>query len=279
MGNLRVQMDGLAQGIATSAHERMMAVGDSQAQTASMLLAFGRERTAMAKALKSGLAADRVGRSINLYALRADAGVLCERLRRDHVHMRRSLRRKLGQSSEAVATFVAALRADFAKGRANFAKAHRHMAKAQRTGLAKDRRERALDVVELINNFRASRGEMAHELAESLAKSTQNVRFRVAGLKKELRASLQKTREDASVSRQIPSYLLAAQRGGATRVPSSARPRAPEERKKKRRVGTKTSVTKTVSAFVRKPAKQKKKATVANAVRAFVGKRQKPKRK
>ena len=147
--------------------------------------------------------------------------------------MRRSLHRRLAQSTEAVATFVASLRTDFAKERAGFTKAHRHMAKAQRTGLAKDRRDRALDVAELINNFHASRGEMAHELAESLAKFTQNVRFRVAGLKKELRASLQKTREDASVPRQIPSYLLAAQRSGAARVPSSALPRAPEERKKK----------------------------------------------
>lgn len=170
MGNLREQMEALAQGIVTSARERMMAVGSSKAQTASMLSAFGRERTAMG----------------------------------------RDLRRKLAQSTEAVATFVASLRADFAKGRADFAKAHRQMTKAQRAGLAKDRRHRSREVAELMNDFHVSRGEMAQELAESLAKSTQEIKSQVSGLSR-FRASLQKFREDAGFRRQIPNSLKEGQ--------------------------------------------------------------------
>lgn len=235
MDTMRDQMEALTQGIAISARERELAVGDSKVQTARMLQAFGRERAAMAKSLKSGLVADRAGRSVNACAIRANTGTMCQEFRQDHVRMGRSLRRGLVQSTEAVATFVASLRADFAKARAGFTKAHRHMAKAQRTGLAKDRRDRSRDVAELINNFHVSRGEMAQDLAESLAKSTQDVRSHVSGLNEWHRASLQlqKSRKDAAVPRRIPSYLLTAQGGGAARVPSSALPREPEERKKK----------------------------------------------
>lgn len=235
MDTMRDQMEALTQGIAASARERELAVGDSKVQTVRMLQAFDRERAVMAKALKSGLDAERTDRSVNARAIRANTGTMRQEFRQDHVHMRRSLRRRLAQSTEAVATFVASLRTDFAKGRAAFAKAHRHMAKAQRTELAKDRRDRSRDVAELINNFHVSRGEMAQELAASLAKSTQDVRSHVSGLNEWRRASLQlqKSRKDAAVPRQIPSYLLTAQGGGAARVPSSALPREPEERKKK----------------------------------------------
>jgi len=232
MSNLRDQMEVLAQGIATSARERKMAVGSSKAQTASMLQAFGRERAVMAEALKSSFAADHVGRSVNVCTMRANTGTMCEGFRQNHVRVRRSLRRKLAQSTEAVATFVASLRADFDKGRADFAKTHRHIAKAQRAGLAKDRRDRSREVAELVNDFHVSRGEMAQELAESLAQSTQEIRSQVSGLNR-FRASLEKIREDAWVPRQIPNSLLAAQAGGAVRVPISAPSREPEERQKK----------------------------------------------
>ncbi|MBI2317280.1 MAG: hypothetical protein HYU75_09825 [Betaproteobacteria bacterium] len=251
-------MKALTQSIATSARERQMAVGDSRVQTARMLQAFGRERAVMAKILNFGLVADRVVRSVNVCALRADGGALRERLLRDHGHMRRSLRRRLGQSSEAVATFVAALRADFAKGRVDVAKAHRHMARAQRAGLAKDRRDRSREVAELINDFHLSRGEMARELAESLAKSTQDIRSHVSGLNEWCRASLQKSRGSASPPRQIPSHLLASQGGGTAQGPSSTLRPEPEEHHEK--AGKKKmAADKALRAFDRMPGKPKQK--------------------
>jgi len=225
-------MEVLGQGIATSARERKMAVGDRKEQTTRMLQAFGRERAVMAKALKSSFAADRVGRSVSVCTMRANTGTMCEGFRQDHFRVRRSLRRRLAQSTEAVATFVASLRDDFDKGRADFAKTHRHMAKAQRAGLAKDRRDRSHEVAELMNGFHVSRGEMAQELAESLAKSTQEIRSQVSGLNR-FRASLEKIREGAWVPRQIPNSLLAAQVGGAAPAPFSTFSREPEERQKK----------------------------------------------
>ena len=233
MGNMRDQMEALTQGIATSARERQVAVGDSKVQTARMLQAFGRERAVMAKTLKCGLVADRVGRSVNVCAIRANTGTMRQEFRQDHVRIRRSLRRRLAQSTEAVATFMASLRADFAKGRADFAKGHRDMTEAQRAGLAKDRCDRSREVAELMNNFHVSRGEMAHELAESLAKSMQHITSQVSGLKKGFTASLQKIRKDASTRGQIPNSLLAAQGGGTAQVLFSALNREPEERKKK----------------------------------------------
>ena len=182
MGNLRDQMEALTLGIATSARERKMAVGDSKAQTARTLQAFGRERMAMAKDLKSGFVADGVSRSANVHTILANTGTMCDGFRKDHVRMQRSLRRRLVQSTEAVATFVASLHADFAKGRADFAKAHRHMIKAQRAGLAKDRRDRSGEVAELMNNFQVSRGEMAQELTENLDAFTGRIRSHVSGL-------------------------------------------------------------------------------------------------
>jgi sRNA-binding protein len=175
-------MEVLTQGIATSARERKMAAGDSKAQTASMLQAFGRERTAMAKDLKSGFVADCVSRSANVHTILANTGTMRDGFRQDHVRMQRSLRRRLVQSTEAVANSVASLRADFAKGRADFTKAHSHMTKAPRAGLAKDRRGRSGEVAELINNLQVSRGEMADELTENLKAFTGTIRSHVSGL-------------------------------------------------------------------------------------------------
>ena len=143
-----------------------------------------------------------------------------------------STRRRLGKSTEAVASSVVFLRADFAKGRADFAKAHRHMIKAQRAGLAKDRRDRSREVAALINDFHVSRGKMAQELAASLAKSAQEIRFEVSGLNG-FRASLQKFRDDAWAPWQIPNSLLVAQAGGATPAPFSASSHEPEKHQKK----------------------------------------------
>ena len=200
MSNLMDQMEVLAQGIVTSARERQLAVGNSVVQTARMLQAFGQERMAMAKDLKSGFAAERAVRSVDVRAMLANANAMCEGFRQDHVRMGRSLRRKLVETTEEVASFVASLRADFAKGRVDFAKAHRHMTKAERAALVKDRVVRSCEVAELMNDFHVSRGEMAQELAESLAKFTQEIRSHVSGLTR-FRAVLEKTREDARVSR------------------------------------------------------------------------------
>lgn len=232
MSNLKDQMEVLAQGIASSARERNMAVGDSKVQTAMMLKAFGLERMAMASDLKSGFAADHASRLANVHTIRANAGTMCEGFFRDHVRMRRSLRQRLAKSTEAVANFVASLRADFAKGRADFAKAHRHTIKAQRAGLAKDRRDRSREVAALMNDFHVSRGKMAQELAASLAKSAQAIRFEVSGLNG-FRASLQKIRDDAWNPWQIPNSLFAAQAGGAAPAPFSTLGSEPDKRQKK----------------------------------------------
>lgn len=204
MDNLRDQMEALAQGIVTSERERKMAVGDSRAQTASMLSTFGRGHAAMARALKSGLADGCLDRSANV-------GTMREVFRRDHDRMGRDLRRKLALTSEGTVTVVASLRAAFAK-------AHHHMTKAQRAGLAKDRRNRAGEMAKLMNDFHVSHGEMAQELAESLAKSTQEIKSKVSGLSG-FRLLLQKSREGASFPGPIPNYLLAAQGGGEARAP------------------------------------------------------------
>jgi len=248
MDNLRDQMEALAQGIVTSAREREIAVGDSKVRTAGMLQAFGLERMAMGKDSKSGFAADRAVRSVDVRAMLADTNAMCEGFRQDHVRMGRSLRRKLVETTEEVASFVASLRADFAKGRVDFAKAHRHMTKAQRAALVKDRGDRSREVAGLMNDFHVSRGEMAQQLAEGMAKFTQEIRSHVSGLTR-FGAVLEKTREDARVPRRIPNSLL------AVRVPFSAPGHEPE-------VG-----------------REKTKSTFSESVRAFVGKSEKPKKK
>lgn len=262
MDNLREQMQALAQGIVTSASERMMAVGDGQAHTARTLQAFGRERAAMARVLKSGLVAGRAVRSVDVCTLRANVGAMCEEFRQDHARTRRSLCRRLAQSTEAVASFVASLRADFSKGRADFSNAHRRMTEAHRAGLAKDRRDRSREVAELMNDFHVSRRDMAQELAESLAKSTQEIKSQISGLNG-FRASLRKIREDAWVTRQIPSRLFSAQVGGAAPVQFSGLSREPEDDEIE---------------------EGREKATIGEAISRFVGeggrnRREKPKRK
>lgn len=168
---MREKMEALTQSILTSAHERQMAVADGRQQTAKMLRAFGRERAAMSKALKSSLVADRNSRSIDVCALLSDA---CTQ-------------------------------------RANFAKSHRHMARALHTGLSKARRSRSRDVAELINGFHKSRSDMARRLSDSLTTATQDIRSHVSGLREWQAVSTWRGGEDPSVPKQIPSYLLTGQ--------------------------------------------------------------------
>lgn len=174
---MREKMEALTQSIVTSARERQMAVADGRQQTAKMLRAFGRERAAMAKALKSSLVADRNSRSVDVCALLADA---CTQ------------------------------RADFAKG-------HRHMARALHTGLSKARRSRSRDVAELINGFHKSRSDMAQKLSDSLTTATQDIRSHVSGLREWHTVSSRRGCEEASVVRPIPSYLLPGQGARAAR--------------------------------------------------------------
>lgn len=214
MGNLRDQMEVLAQGIATSARERKMAVGDSQAQTASMLSTFGREHAAMARALKSGLA----------------------------------------ESTKGMVTNVALLRADFAK-------AHGHMTKVQGAGLAKDRRDRSREVAELMNDFHVSRGEMAQELTESLQKFAQRVQFQVSSLREGFRNSRREVREDVQAAHQVWNFLLLGQAGVAaqTAIPASLRHHRPAGGFEMGEAEEKVTVGEAVRRFIGKPGKPKKK--------------------
>ena len=240
MDSMREQMQALTQGIAASARARQMAVDNSKVLTARMLQSFGRERTAMAETLESGFAADREARMVNTGAILSNTGAMRQAFRQDQVRMRRGLRSTLAESTEAVERFVDSLRADISKGCADVAKAHRHMAKTQRTALAKERRDRSRDVAKLINNFHAARGEMAQELAESLSKTTQDVKFCVSGLNEWRTAALHKTRENASVPGAFSflNHMPAVQGSGENQAPfavsSTAAITASQKRAKKK---------------------------------------------
>lgn len=212
-GNIGKHMATLVPGIASAASERERVVGDIKLQTANMLHAFGRERRAMVKTLKSELAADRVSRSAEVLAIRNNASEMSNRFRQKHVLMRHSLRQSLVESREAVGASVASLFIDFSKERTDFfkahhrmgkaqcaglakdrrdrshamaelmrsfTKAHRHMARVQWAGLAKGRRDRSQTVAELMQGFHVSRGKMVRELAKSLAKTTQVTKVQVS---------------------------------------------------------------------------------------------------
>lgn len=137
----------------------------------------------MAKVLKSDLATDRKSMSVDVLAIRDQSNMMREGLRRDHLHVRRSLRKSLLQSREALVNYVALLRVDFAMERASFSKMFRHTTKTQCSALAKGRRDRSHAVVNLIKGFHASRGAMAQELADTLAKSTQGIKAQVSDLR------------------------------------------------------------------------------------------------
>ena len=252
---MREQMRALTQNIAASVSERLMAVGDSRVETAGMLQAFGRDRAQMAQALKSSLAADRAIRSADVDTLRADAAALCEEFRHDRVQMRRTLQRGLHQSSEAVAGYIAAMRADLEQGRASLSKLNRRMARAQRTAMVKDRRERSQDVAELMNNFCASRAEMAQELSESLAQTMENVRAHVSGLSEWGKASFQHIRNEQPARSVSPNHQVAVK----TSAKAGAKARAPAATALPKAVKKKSPAAKAVHAAVRMPRKAKKK--------------------
>jgi len=74
------------------------------------------------------------------------------------------------------------MRAELAQGRASLANLNGRMARTQRTAMVKDRHDRSQDVAELMDNFCASRAQMAQELSQSLAQTMENVRAHVSGL-------------------------------------------------------------------------------------------------
>lgn len=161
MDNLRNQMVGLRQSIATAARERHKGLGAIKKETADALRTFARERVATAEALQADLAAGRRLRVADVQAIRANAGSMCADFRQERGHMRLSLRQSLDQSRGAVVGAVAALRASCAKERSAFAKAYRQMAKAQRSGLSKAHREHSRSVVALMGGFSRARHQMA----------------------------------------------------------------------------------------------------------------------
>lgn len=250
MDDFRNQMAALMQGIAASACERERVIAEIRLKTANMLRAFGRERMAIAKALQSDRASDRMVRSAEVSAIRDQARVICEGFCQDHGRMRRSLRQRLTQSRKAVMTSVASLRLDFSKQ-------HRQMAKAQRAAGVNRRRDRSHAVAELMKHFHASHSKMAHELARSLAESTQVIKAQVAGLRWP-GASFQKVGDGAGLAAQTGSRLVVARYGENFPVSMSAPDRAPEKSEKE--MGHKKTVgSETVRHTVGKAWKAKKK--------------------
>lgn len=214
MDNLRNQMVGLMQGIATSARERRKGLDTIKKETAETLRMFGRERMVMAAGLQAELATARTLRASDVRSICDNADTMCQNFRQEHGRMGRDLRQSLGQSRQAVVRAVTALRAQFSKESANCAKEHRHMAKTlcagllkdhrhrthatqaliggftkarhhmartQNTGLARDRRSRSEAVTELMQGFHLSREKMAHELMNSLTASRREARPQLYG--------------------------------------------------------------------------------------------------
>lgn len=260
MSNIGKHMEALVPGIASAASEREKVVGDIRRQTAHMLRDFGRERRAMAKVLKSDLAADRKSMSVDVLAIR-------EGFRRDHLHMRRSLRKSLLQSREAVVNYVAFLRVDFAMERASFSKMLRHTTKAQCSALAKGRRDRSHAVVDLIKGFHASRGAMAQELADTLAKSTQGIKAQVSDLRGSVAPMLKASSAVKHPAQEISPQSASAHGGSSLSVEHGAAP-----------------FTWPISAPEHKPEhahpnEYQAKTAIADAGRYIVGKPGKPKKK
>lgn len=183
MNNTRNYTQALMPSIAAEARERARVVSDIKAQTANMLHAFGRERTAMVKALKSELATDRTSRSNKLLAIRQHTSTMRDGFRQEHRSMRRTLRKNLKESTQAVINYVSALRVEVAKERASFSNMFSQMSKVQHAELVKDCHSRSGTVENLIKGFHATRTAMAQQLANMLAQSTQGIRAQVLDLR------------------------------------------------------------------------------------------------
>jgi hypothetical protein len=183
MNNMRNQMQAAVPGMSAGALERAQVIGDIKVQTANMLRAFGRERAAMVKAMKSELATDRMSRSSSLLAIRQQTNAMCDGFRRDHGGMRRTLRKSLRESTQSIVNYVAALRVEVAKERADFSKIFDQMSTTQHAALVSDRRLRSCAVDNLIKGFHVTRVAMAQQLTDALAKSTQAIRAQVLDLR------------------------------------------------------------------------------------------------
>lgn len=202
---------------ANSACPYSVAVADMRSETTTTLQTFGHEREVMAKALQSWLAASRTSRTSEVISIRNDAADASFELRRDHEHMRQSLRRKLIQHKMSVSSAVAELFKEHSKARTayskayrqmgktqcrelsrgrrlrsrvvadllrSFKKAHHHMAKVQHMNLALARKERSRAVAELLNGFHLTRQAMADDLERDLAMSVQETRAHVSDLRR-----------------------------------------------------------------------------------------------
>ena len=174
MNNLQTQMATLMQNIASVASERKKAVRDIKAQTASSLQAFDAERTAMAAALRGGLASDRMCRCAEVLELLDNANKMSQGFRKDHEVMGVALRQSLVESREFVVNSVKSLCIEFTQERHEFAKGHRQMAQAQGKALAKDRLDRSNTVTALMNAFNSAHLNMATTQSASLAQCRRN---------------------------------------------------------------------------------------------------------
>lgn len=218
MSNIGKHMAALVPGIASAASERERVVGDIKLQTANMLRAFGRERRAMVKTLKSELVADRVSRSVEVLAIRDNASEMSHGFRQDHALMRHSLRQSLVESREAVGGSVASLFIAFSKERTEFFKAHHRMGKAQCAGLTKDRRDRSHAVAELMRSFTRAHRHMARVQWASLAKGRRDRSQTVAELMQGFHVSRLVKRPAA----YIPAPITALRREAVKPLPETA---------------------------------------------------------
>jgi hypothetical protein len=218
MNNMRNQMQASFPGNSAGARERAQVIGDIKAQTANMLRAFGRERTAMVKAMKSELSTDRMSRSSSLLAIRQQTNAMCDGFRRDRGGMRRTLRKSLRESTQSIVNYVAALRVEVAKERADFSKIFDQMSATQHAALVSDRRLRSGAVDNLIKGFHVTRVAMTQQLADTLAKSTQAIRAQVLDLRCSVAPML---RASASVS--LPAQSV-SQRSASPKNESTAEP-------------------------------------------------------
>lgn len=227
MNNMRSQMQASVPGMSAGMRERVQVIDDIKVQTANMLRAFGRERAAMVKAMKSELATDRMNRSSSLLAIHQQTNAMCDGFRRDHGGMRRTLRKSLSESTQSIVNYVAALRVDVAKDRADFSTMFEQMSSTQHAALVSDRRSRSRAVDDLIKGFHVSRIAMAHQLVDALAKSTQAIRAQVLDLRCAV-APMLRASASASPPAQPISQMLASPKSESIAEPFSWHSSDPE---------------------------------------------------
>ncbi len=213
---MRYQMERSTESFAALAHARKMELADSKEQITKMLQTFNRTRVKMAEELKSSLVSDRMRREDKVGRLLVDA----------------------------------------CASRAAFMKTHRHMARLQQVTLAKDRRNRSRDVVELINNFHILHSRMARVQAEHLKKSTEQLRSYVFSLRGSPRMVFKKNEKAASASEQTSSYAMNAQRSSGDISPFSTHSHTPETPEEKTKIMPNTKVNHSAGQTHGKPHKR-----------------------